>query len=65
MSTKTVAAYELQAGMIVHPTSGPPRRVALARCQGAPPEVIVQWAGTDTRTTYPAIQAITVEEETR
>lgn len=61
MVTKTVAAYELRAGWIVLPAHGNPRRIALARCQGAPPHVVVHWAGTAERTTYPAAEQIRVE----
>ena len=54
MVTKTVAAHELRPGWVVLPENAQPRRIALARCQGAPPRVIVHWTGTDSRTVYPA-----------
>jgi len=61
MVTKTVAAYELRAGWIVLPKTGQPRRVALARCQGAQPHVVVHWAGTDERSVFDATEHVTVE----
>lgn len=61
MVTKTVAAYQLRAGWIVLPANGQPRRVALARCQGAHPHVVVHWAGTDERSVFDATEHVTVE----
>ncbi len=61
MVTKTVAAHQLRAGWIVLPENGQPRRISLARCQGAPPHVVVQWIGSDQPTLYPARQLLTVE----
>ena len=61
MVTKTVAAHQLQPGWIVIPKTGQPRRITLARCQGAEPHVVVHWAGTTERTIYPANATITIE----
>lgn len=62
MVTKTVAAHQLQPGWIVIPETGKPRRISLARCEGAHPHVVVHWADTDARTTYPANATITIEQ---
>ena len=62
MVTKTVAAHQLQPGWIVIPETGQPRRIALARCQGAEPHVVVHWAGATERTIYPASATITIEQ---
>ncbi len=62
MVTKTVTAYELQPGWIVLPTSRQPRRIALARCVGAHPHVIVHWVGGTERTVYDATDPITIED---
>jgi hypothetical protein len=62
MVTRTVAAHELQPGWIVLPETGQPRRITLARCEGAPPHVVVHWAGTDARTIYPASATVTIEQ---
>lgn len=62
MVTKTVAAYELRAGWIVLPKTGQPRRISLARCEGAPPQVVVHWAGSSERTVYDATDPITIED---
>ena len=61
MVTRTVAAHELQPGWIVLPDTGQPRRITLARCEGAPPHVVVHWAGTDDRSVFDATEHITVE----
>jgi len=62
MVTRTVAAWELRAGWIVIPEIGQPRRIALARCQGAPPHTVVHWTGGTERTVYPATNHITIED---
>lgn len=62
MVTKTVAAHQLRPGWIVLPENAQPRRITLARCQGAPPRVIVHWTGTDSRTVYPATEPVTIED---
>lgn len=61
MVTRTVAAYQLRAGWIVLPENGQPRRISLARSQGAPPHVVVHWIGRQERTTYSATAAVIVE----
>lgn len=62
MVTKSVAAYQLRVGWIVIPDHGQPRRISLARCEGAPPRMVVHWVGIDERTVYPATDQITVED---
>lgn len=62
MTTRTVPAYQLQPGWIVLPPTGNPRRVALARCEGAPPVVVVHWVGLDGRTLYPATTPLTIQD---
>lgn len=62
MVTKTVAAYELRAGWIVLPKTGQPRRITLARCEGAHPHVVVHWTGSSERTVYDAAEPVTVED---
>lgn len=61
MVIKTVAAYGLRSGWSVLPRTGQPRRVALARCQGAHPHVVVHWVGTDERSVFDATEHVTVE----
>jgi hypothetical protein len=61
MVNKTVAAYELRAGWIVLSKTGRPRRITLARCEGAQPHVVVHWASTDDRSVFDATEHLTVE----
>lgn len=60
MVTTTVAAFRLRPGWIVLPKKGQPRRIGLARCEGAPPHVLVLWCGGG-RTVYPAAEPVTVQ----
>jgi len=57
---QTVAAYELRSGWIVLPENGQPRRIALARCQGAQPHVVVHCVGSHERSVFEATEHITV-----
>lgn len=62
MTIRTVTAYQLRPGWIVLPPTGSPRRVALARCEGATPVVVVYWVGVAERTLYPATTPITIQD---
>ncbi|HEY7811843.1 MAG TPA: hypothetical protein VIC62_01315 [Nakamurella sp.] len=61
MSTRTVPAAELHLGdlVLVTPT-GPVRRVTLHRLQGAPPVVVLAYAGQPGHRSMPADQPLTV-----
>lgn len=55
MSTRTVPAAELHLGDLVLVTPhGPVRRVTLHRLQGAPPVVVLSYAGKPGHQTVPA-----------
>lgn len=62
MVTKNVQAWQLQAGWIVLPSSGSPRRVVSVRLEGARPTAQVEFAGIPDRIAYPAAQTLTIED---
>lgn len=65
MATRTVAAHQLRPGWTVMLPAGQHRRVALARCQGARPHVVVAWVGIAGRTRYPAGARVTIQDSAR
>lgn len=61
MSTRTVPAAELHLGDLVLITpNGPVRRVTLHRLQGAPPVVVLAYAGKPGHHAVPADHPLTV-----
>lgn len=61
MVTRSVPAWPLQVGWNVIPDHGSPRRVTSQRPEGAPPTVVVEYAGLYDRITYPANQQLAIK----
>ena len=61
MNTRTVPAAEVHVGDLVRLTpAGPVRRVTLHRLQGAPPVVVLSYAGKRGHQALPADHPLTV-----
>lgn len=60
MTTRTVPAAQLHIGDLVLPDTGPARRITLHRLQGAPPVVVLAYAGQSGQQAIPADQEVIV-----
>lgn len=60
MMTRTVTAADLHIGDVVVPPDGPVRRVTLHRLQGAPPVVVLAYAGHPQQLEIPANERLEV-----
>ena len=60
MTTRAVPAAELHIGDLVLPDTGDARRVTLHRLQGAPPVVVLGYAGQAGQHKLPAAQEVIV-----
>jgi len=61
MITQTVLAADLHLGdLVLLAPEGPARRITLHRLQGAPPVVVLSYAGTPGQQEIPASQPVTL-----
>ena len=60
MTTRAVPAAQLHIGDLVLPDTGQARRITLHRLQGAPPVVVLAYAGQAGRHELPAAQEVIV-----
>jgi len=60
MTTRAVPAAELHIGALAMPDTGDARRVTLHRLQGAPPVVVLAYAGQPGQHELPAAQEVIV-----
>ena len=60
MTTRAVPAADLHIGDLVLPDTGDARRITLHRLQGAPPVVVLAYAGQVGQLQLPAAQEVIV-----
>ena len=60
MTTRTVTAAQLHIGDLVLPHTGPAQRITLHRLQGAPPVVVLAYAGQPGQHELPATRTVVV-----